>query len=182
MTSSLGNPVAPWAHDRPVRNRNPGDLRPHEYVPWPGQVAVDGGPGGPFSIFASPGDGWAALGLWIYQSCLIYHRNTAAAMIEVFAPASENDTAAYRFGVVARVGDGVIDPDNRATRAMLCKAIAHWEDYRQPVLDAHVEAAMILCEQRWPAFARAVLDRMSAPPVPDEADALNQAELNKLET
>jgi hypothetical protein len=152
------NPVAPWLHDRPVRNHNPGDLRPRgEAPPWPGQDTIDTAPGGPFAIFQTNAEGWAALGLWCLDARYLRGLKTAVQMISVFAPPSENDTASYAAGVAAKVGSGELDLSDTATLEALCKAIAHWEEWRPVWTDVEIVSGMRLCTACWPAFRAARL-------------------------
>jgi hypothetical protein len=175
----MNHPVSPWLHDRPWRNNNPGDLRPrHEAPAWPGQSGIDDGPGGPFSVFVTPVDGWAALGLWCLDARYLRGLRSATAMIAVFAPPSENDTASYAASVEAKCGSGDLDLSQSAVLMPLCRAIAHYEDWRAPWSDTVVEAGIVLAELRWPNFRA---DRL-APPADDNAatDALNNAEAAKI--
>lgn len=152
------NPVAPWEHDRPVRNRNPGDLRPRDGMPaWPGQDTIDTGPGGPFAIFQTIAEGWAALGLWCLDARYLRGLKTAEQMISVFAPPSENNTASYAAGVAALVGTGDLDLSNAGTLEALCKAIAHWEESHPAWTDVEMVSGMRLCKAGWPAFRAARL-------------------------
>jgi|ERR1700733_3409894 len=188
------NPVTPWMHDRPVRNMNPGDLRPRSGQPeWPGQDAVDNGPGGPFAIFVTDADGWAALGLWCLDARYLRGMRTARAMIEIFAPPSENDTESYIAGVELRMGKGELDLSNNALLEQLCKAIAHWEDYRAAWDEAAIVAGIRLCSARWPGYRATRLEQRGTsqpsspvhppaenPAATETADQLNQDEINKL--
>lgn len=163
-------PVAPWMHDRPIRNLSPGDLRPRTGTPpWPGQDGVDTAPGGPFSIFVTAADGWAALGLWCLDARYLRGLRTAAQMVAVFAPPSENDTASYAAGVAAKLGEGDLDLSVPETLQALCVAIAHWEESHPVWTAIEIECGMRLCTARWPAYRSARL-------APTEADAGKQGE------
>lgn len=183
------NPVAPWQHDRPVRNCNPGDLRPRSgHPPWPGQDGVDTAPGGPFAKFVTNADGWAALGLWCLDARYLRGLQSAVQMISVFAPPAENDTASYAAGVEKHVGAGALDLSVPATLEAMCRAITHWEDYRAVWLDAEVSAGMRLCTARWPAYRAARLEANPAPAIEattvesPSADDLNQVEIERLKS
>lgn len=178
-----------WVHHRPFRNYNPGDLRPRQRAPqWPGMTSVDHGSGGPFAIFASRPDGWAALGLWLLFAHDVMGLKTVSQKIHVFAPPSENDTTDYAAGVAAKVGENA-NPHDPAVRKALCKAIAHWEDYQAQWPEAEIDSGMTLCDARWPSFLVAAQGGCVAPvphiapaiaPDPDNsADALNQQQLDK---
>jgi hypothetical protein len=157
------NPVTPWLHDRPIRNLNPGDLRPRGEAPeWPGQDETDTGPGGPFSIFLSIGDGWAALGLWCLDARYLRGLKTAAEMIAVFAPPTENDTSSYAAGVSARMGNDPLDLSDAKTLEQLCRAISHFEEAHEYWTDAQISGGMALCGLRWPTFRRGTTRRGAA--------------------
>ena len=174
-----------WIHHRPFRNFNPGDLRPRQRAPqWPGMTAIDHGAGGPFAIFASRPDGWAALGLWLLFAHDVMGLKTVTQKIHVFAPPSENDTADYAAGVAAKVGENA-NPHDPTVRKALCKAIAHWEDYQAQWPEAEIDSGMMLCDARWSSFLAAAQGGGVAPapvaptPVEVSADDLNAAELAK---
>jgi hypothetical protein len=146
---------------------------------------VDNGPGGPFAIFATRPDGWAALGLWLLDAHDNRGLRSVGAMIDVFAPPSENATASYAAGVAAKLGlalDADVDVHVVATRQALCQAIAHWEDYQAQWPIAEIAAGMILCDARWPAFLAAATGHAApAGGFPDvSADELNAAELSNV--
>jgi hypothetical protein len=167
-------------HDRPVRNLNPGDLRPRAGAPaWPGQDGLDTGAGGPFSIFVTVADGWAALGLWCLDARYLRGLKTALQMISVFAPPSENDTGSYAAGVELKMGAGDLDLSNAATLEALCKAIAHWEEAHPVWTQIEIEAGMRLCTASWPAYRAA---RLAPTPPVETTDELNAAELKKTES
>ena len=186
------NPVQPWLHDRPARNLNPGDLRPRSGEPaWPGQHAIDHGPGGPFGIFVTAADGWAALGLWCLDARYLRGLRTASEMIAVFAPPGENDTVSYAASVTARMGTAELDLADAMVLEALCKAIAHDEDSRVVWVEAETAAGMRLATARWPAYRAARLEPAPLPlkpepsrpvvkPVIETADTLNDSELRRI--
>ena len=157
-----------WADDRPARNRNPADLRPRsQQPPWPGQVAVDTGPGGPFAIFASVPDGWAALGLWLLLAHDQWHLTTIRQMIGTFAPWTENNTGAYTATVCQPLGitaDTPVDPYNPIIRRAMMKAMAHVEDYKVQWSDDELDAGNTLVTALWPKFLAEYLAGQSASP------------------
>lgn len=183
------HPVTPWLHDRAWRNSNPGNLRPRSgHPPWPGQCAIDTAPGGPFAMFVTPTDGWAALALWCLDARYLRGMKTAVQMISVFAPPSENDTQCYAQSVAAKCGTGDLDLTAQPTLMRLCRAIAHYEDARAPWSDSVIAAGMMLAAVRWPGFRAARLAPLPIQPgypAPKPADetavteALNEAELAK---
>jgi hypothetical protein len=154
----MTEPVQPWMHDRPVRNLNPGDLRPRHAPPqWPGQDGIDGAAGGPFSIFLTAADGWAALGLWCLDARYLRGLTTAVQMVSVFAPPAENDTESYAAGVANKVGHDALDLSVPATLEALCRAIAHYEEWRPVWTNAEIASGMKLCVARWPSYRAARL-------------------------
>lgn len=175
----MTDPVAPWMHDRPIRNFSPGDLRPRTSAPpWPGQHGVDLAPGGPFAMFVTAPEGWAALGLWCLDARYLRGLRTAREMVAVFAPESENDTESYAASVAAKVGAGELDLGDTATLEALCRAIAHYEESHSVWTDVEIVSGMRLCVAHWPSYRAARLAPVAEPP--SEADALNQRELDKM--
>lgn len=177
------SPVTPWLPARPIRNHNPGDLRPRAEQPeWPGQDQVDNGEGGPFAIFVTNADGWAGLALWCLDARYLRGMKTAGEMVRVFAPSSENDTASYAAGVEGRIGAGVLDLSDTAVLEALCRAIAHWEDSAAAWPEAEVAGGMRLATAHWPAFRAARLAPRPATVEPGPTTAqLNQDELTKIQ-
>jgi hypothetical protein len=78
-------------------------------------------------------------------------------MISVFAPPTENNTAAYAAGVVSKIGSAALNLADSATLEALCRAIAHWEESHPVWNDIEVTVGMRLCQARWPAFRAARL-------------------------
>lgn len=170
------NPVAPWLYDRPIRNHNPGDLRPRGAAPeWSGQDVADNAPGGPFAVFQTDSEGWAALGLWCLDARYLRGLRTAEAIIEVFAPPMQADTAGYAEGIAAKVGAGDLDLSTGNTLRLLCQAIAHCEDSHPIWTPVVITSGMRLCTSHWPAFRAA---RLAAATPAAPADQLNLAENN----
>lgn len=87
---------------RGERNNNPGNIRPAGYT-WQGQTGIDSGSMGSYLIFSSPEYGIRA----IAKDLLTKYRrglNTVSEIINVWAPPSENATAAYIAAVSASLG------------------------------------------------------------------------------
>ena len=78
---------------RPGRDNNPGDLEGSSFA-----ESKDG----PYSVFATPELGWKGL----YRQIGLYRDRglTLAQVIAIYAPANENNTAAYLAAVEARTG------------------------------------------------------------------------------
>lgn len=94
----------------PTRNHNPGDLR-HA----PGEMHPDGSPNSVGS-FATDAEGWAALERQLQLYTVEHPGITVGDMItQYFAPAIENDTAAYVTYVCNAVG---CTPDTQLTDAL----------------------------------------------------------------
>lgn len=203
MSTTLTAPS--WTTQRPWRNSNPGDLRVrHQPPPWPGQTAIDDPlalHGGPFAIFASRPDGWAAVGLWLLLAHDEWGWTTVRKMISAFAPPQDNnDTNAYIDLVCSRLRvtpDTPVNPHDRVVREALMRAIALAEaGARVQWPAAEVQSALMLTEARWDAFLAAYKGHGAAtapathpvPPVAaaapppaageSEADELNQQQID----
>jgi hypothetical protein len=181
-----------WMSQRPWRNCNPGDLRVrHQAPPWPGQVSIDDLPGGPFAIFASRSEGWAAIGLWLLLAHDEWGWTTVSRMIAAFAPPVENNTNAYIDLVCAKLRvtpETSVDVHDRVVREAMMRAIALAEAGARVIWpDAEVTSALTLTEARWPSFLAAyqhgnVLTNTGTTVVTDDtsADDLNAAELQNI--
>lgn len=160
------NPVTPWMHDRPLRNNNPGDLRPRGQAPeWLGQDTPDTSEGGPVAVFITVAEGWAALGLWCLDARYLRGLKTAPQMIYDFAPSIAHEAPEYAAGVAARVGSRELDLADGATLEALCRAIGDWHQDPPLWTDVEIVSGMRLCRTHWPAFRAARL--ASALPVPE---------------
>lgn len=90
---------------RGVRNNNPGNIDYNKSNQWQGQLGLEVGVPKPrFARFDTPENGLRALGklLQTYQSK--HGLKTVKQIISRWAPATENDTAAYVRSVEARTG------------------------------------------------------------------------------
>lgn len=115
---------------RGLRNNNPGNIRASS-IAWQGKTGNDG----TFEIFATAADGIRALG----RNLLAYQNKhgdaTIAQLITRWAPANENNTAAYIAAVSREVGIDAAAPVNLADTAILAKiaaAIIRHENGAQP--------------------------------------------------
>lgn len=134
---------------RGVRNNNPGNI---DYVPankWRGQLPPNPALEKRFARFDTPGNGIRALGklLLTYQDK--HGLKTIKAIISRWAPATENDTAAYVRAVELNTGTKPgAEVDLRAKGVMLgfVKAIIHHENagfaYPDAVLAEGVRRAL----------------------------------------
>lgn len=154
--------------DRAHRN-NPGNLRPRREgsVPWPGQDGIKdlaGENGGPFAMFVTVVDGWAALGLWCLDARYLRGMRTATEILK----ASAFDAGAT--GAVA--AEAVISKDdlnlgNPRILEMLCKVVARSDGDPDTWPQPHISAGMRLCDLRWPHFrALRLAENIPAAPAP----------------
>lgn len=112
-----------------IRNNNPGNLR---YLTgahaWDGQIGNAGG----YGVYRSPDRGVRALG----QQLQVYERRglrTVRAIVGVWAPPSENNTAAYIADVARKLGVQPDDPISVTNRLPeLAAAIIQHENGEQP--------------------------------------------------
>lgn len=119
---SIGTP-------RGERNNNPGNIRLGA-TRWQGQID---GTDPAFVTFATPQDGIRALAKLLRNYQTIHGLRTVRAIIARYAPASENNTAAYVGAVAAALGvspDAPIDLNNDATLQQLVAAIIAHENGR----------------------------------------------------
>lgn len=92
-------------YSRGVRNNNPGNIDYNKANQWQGQLGLEVGVPKPrFARFDTPENGLRALGklLQTYQSK--HGLKTVKQIISRWAPATENDTAAYVRSVEDRTG------------------------------------------------------------------------------
>ena len=139
----------PTTETRGVRNKNPGNI---DYSPaneWQGQLKPDQAIEKRFARFDAPENGIRALGklLLTYQGK--HGLKTVKAIISRWAPAVENDTAAYVRAVEANTGtrpDAEIDLGQPAVMTGFVKAIIRHENagyaYPDAVLAEGVRRAL----------------------------------------
>jgi hypothetical protein len=85
-----------------LRNNNPGNIRDNPRNKWLGRIGADATG---FVIFDTPENGIRAMAKLIKNHRAAGH-NTIAKLIKKWAPASENNTAAYIASVSDRAGIG----------------------------------------------------------------------------
>lgn len=105
---------------RGERNNNPGNIR-LSATPWQGKV---GGSDTAFETFADARSGIRALAVNLRTYQTRYGLRTVREIITRYAPASENNTAAYIRAVAAAVGVGPDDPLDLANDAQLVPLVA----------------------------------------------------------
>jgi hypothetical protein len=113
---------------RGLRNNNPGNIR-KSATNWQGQAPAQ--TDSAFVQFVSPEYGIRALAK-ILTSYMGRGLNTIASIISTYAPASENDTAAYINAVSAQTGLAPTAPLTTAEIAALVPAIIHHENGVNP--------------------------------------------------
>jgi hypothetical protein len=110
---------------RGLRNNNPGDLAYDPQINWMGQVGSDP----TFVIFSDMSYGLRALAMDLANKITKDGLTTITQIINVYAPASENDTASYISSVA---GDTGLDPNapvpqTQSSLAALMRAIINHE-------------------------------------------------------
>lgn len=132
---------------RSWRNRNPLNLRPLRAPSvWEGQKGTDTAPGGPFAIFATAADGWAAA----YRNLIAYQDShglrTIRAIVHRWAPSADsNDEDAYAALVSRLTGwptTHVLDLHQDTTLLKLGDAMAVMEGGHLPWLLADKQTAL----------------------------------------
>lgn len=109
---------------RGIRNNNPGNIKTG--IAWQGAVGDDG----TFIIFADDTWGLRAMAKDLTTKINSDGLTTITAIITVYAPPSENDTAAYISAVASDTGFGATDPltADQPTLHALIRAIANHEN------------------------------------------------------
>ncbi|NVN36947.1 structural protein [Komagataeibacter swingsii] len=112
---------------RGIRNDNPGNL---DYVDQPGAHLETGVPDPRFAAFPTMADGIRALRDQLLRYAA-HGLNTVAAIIDVYAPASENATRSYIAGVCRQMNvgpDTALDLNDAATMRALIAGITTMEN------------------------------------------------------
>lgn len=134
---------------RGIRNNNPGNIDYNPTNNWQGQLAVDKTIEPRFCRFDSPENGIRALGklLQTYQSK--YGLSTVEAIINRWAPSTENNTKAYVRSVEQSIGSipgATITLKDPRTLGLFIKAIIRHEnanyEYPDTVLSEGVRRAL----------------------------------------
>ncbi|WP_428555954.1 structural protein [Pseudomonas edaphica] len=139
----------PITATRGARNNNPGNIDYNPANQWQGQLKPDPAIEKRFARFDTPENGIRALG----KVLLTYQRKhglkTVKAIISRWAPAVENDTAAYVRAVEANIGTSPgaeVDLTQPAVMSGFVKAIIHHENagfaYPDSVLAEGVRRAL----------------------------------------
>jgi hypothetical protein len=148
------DPVTPWRSERPLRNASPGDLRPRDGVPWPGQSHVEEGPEGRFAVFVTIVDGWGAYALWLREAFFVRRLRTARAIAAlVVTPPAGMTREAYEGEVAGLVGEGELALESWATQVQALQAIMRWNPL-VPVWNPHLLVNGLRCaDATWSLFA-----------------------------
>ncbi len=137
MVSSVTSILEP----RGIRNHNPGNLV-LTTIAWKGKVPNAQNTDGKFEQFTSPLWGIRAMFMDVRGDIEKDGLNTIRKLITSYAPAFENNTAAYIQSVVNQIGIG---PDTKilpSNYPNLLKAIIKHENGKQPYSDALIIEAM----------------------------------------
>jgi hypothetical protein len=129
---------------RGLRNNNPGNLRSGS-TPWLGQAQVQSDPD--FVVFTTPEYGIRALAKTLMTYSRVHGCGTVRALIDRFAPPSENDTQAYVAAVSESCGvppDTPIDLADPMMMGRLVEAVIRQENGRQPYTPAQISAGLAL--------------------------------------
>lgn len=135
------------ATPRGIRNSNPGNIR-ISGTPWCGKIA---GNDPSFETFDTAENGIRAMVKVLFTYFYKHKLNTIHGIISRWAPASENNTAAYVRAVAKHVGvmpDGhdPISLDNVNTLLKLVEAIIQHENGQQPYSEAQILEGVRLAE------------------------------------
>lgn len=130
-------PAGLESEPRGVRNNNPGNIR-QSSTAWQGEVQ---GNDPSYATFATPEAGIRAMGknLLAYQDN--HGLNTVGGIISRWAPATENDTAAYTVTVAKALGvkpDDKLDLHDPAVMSKMVGAMIQVENGKQPYTDAQI--------------------------------------------
>lgn len=123
---------------RGIRNNNPGNLR-YNGIAWEGLAAPPSD--GAFCIFIEARFGIRALAVLLRNYKRKYGICSVSGIINRFAPATENNTAAYIASVckaLACEADTALDTESEAVLLPLVKAIIRHENGQQPYTDEQI--------------------------------------------
>lgn len=127
-----------------IRNNNPGNLR-RSKDPWQGLAEQQSDPN--YFVFASPIYGIRALARTLISYQDEHDLRTVGQIINRWAPANENDTAAYISDVAEDTGFGADQPLNMhdyGSLKPLVTAIIKHENGQQPYTAAQTDKALVL--------------------------------------
>ena len=155
------DPVMP-SGTRGLRNNNPGNIVRSD-ITWQGKTD---GNDPRFETFETPEAGIRAMSKNLISYQDNHGRTTVQSIISAWAPASENNTAAYVANVSKALGvdpNAKIDVKDPATMKTLVSAIITQENGKQPYSDAQLNTGI------GAAFGTAELPKAGTSPVPVSA-------------
>ena len=123
---------------RGIRNNNPGNIKAGD--DWQG---ADGADDKGYVKFKTPQDGLRALGINLKNQQDKHGLDTIDAIIDKYAPPTENDTEAYKAALAKSVGKGVkekLDLHDEKTLSAVMAGIVQHENGQQPYGDQHIDA------------------------------------------
>ncbi|MDO9011326.1 MAG: hypothetical protein Q7U78_05900 [Gallionella sp.] len=126
---------------RGIRNNNPGNIR-HSSTHWQGMEAQQ--TDAAFVQFTTPEYGIRALNKLLDTYAGKYGLTTVQGIITRWAPASENNTAAYIKSVAAQIGVTPGEQLNVSHRAALVQAIIRHENGIQPYTMAQINTGVTM--------------------------------------
>jgi hypothetical protein len=128
---------------RGIRNNNPGNIDYNKSNQWQGQLPFDPIVESRFARFDTPENGIRALGKLLLNYQTRYGLKTVAAIIARWAPATENDTAAYVQSVEAKIPGlphgAAVDLNNPLVLGAFVRAIIAHENGGNPYTDSVVD-------------------------------------------
>lgn len=138
---NLVSDVAKVLEPRGIRNNNPGNLV-LTTIAWKGKVPNAQNTDEKFEQFTLPLWGIRAMFMDVRGDIEKDGLSTIRKLITAYAPAFENNTAAYIQSVVNQVGIGADTKIQPANYLKLLKAIIQHENGKQPYSDALISEAM----------------------------------------
>lgn len=125
---------------RGLRNRNPGNLRHFDNIKWRGELAPDSDG---YAVFDSYLNGLRAAFIDLHTGFVRDRENTVRKIITEWAPASENNTAAYIAAVARKLGVTADQELSFADSAVpLMRAIVYHENGQDPLSAGLYEDAL----------------------------------------
>ncbi len=134
-----GEQITSGRAPRGIRNHNPGNIEARSNIRWQGQVGHDGR----FARFQTPEHGLRALSRDLGTK-MGRGLTSVQAILNEYAPDSENDTKAYVAAVSRALGvspTARLDPNDERIRAGLMAAIVRHENGQQPYSTALITEA-----------------------------------------
>lgn len=135
---------------RGIRNHNPGNIRTRGTAngiggrdPWRGLIAEDADG---YGVFATALDGLRAMAKDLTTGFRRDAEDTIREIITEWAPANENNTAAYIASVVQQTGYAADQQLTLSDRPVLIRAIVRHENGQQPYASDLIDQAVYLAD------------------------------------